>query len=237
MSDYGLDWSDFSSDSATTNVALLLSVRSQSLLLAAIQQIQARHMWLETDDSEFDDIQEALAECITEILTEVETVTDATPVGALMNFIGLAVDVPVKWLLCDGATYVGTDYPDLFAILPSALVSGGNFTLPALSGRFIRGAVDDSAVADIGGELNHTLTIAELPAHHHVVPAHDHTFSSFNNAGAGGSNVVASGSSGGAGTKTSSTEAATDTSDAGSGNSFGMLPPYQRFCFIIKALP
>lgn len=236
MSDYGLDWVDFSGDSATPEVALLLSVRSQSLLLAAIKQIQERHMWFEPTDTEFDDIDEAIAECITEILTEVEIVVDATPVGSIVAFIGLLADIPPKWLPCNFTLYAQADYPELAALLSATWISGDNFRTPNLQGHYIRGLADDTGASGESGSNSHTLTIGELPSHHHVVPAHAHTVGT---RPAAGSNTgsVSLGSLAANGTISTDTEPATDTSDVGDGTAFSVEPLHLRFYYIIKALP
>jgi len=230
-------WDDYSANSGTPTLALLLSQRTQQLLLAAITNMDFRSAWLTVDDASWDDIDAALGEAYYEVETVIDMSEDLTPVGAIVAFIGLIADIPAKWLPCDNSTYAQADYPELAALLKATFLSGSNFHTPNLQGHFIMGAVDDSDHSGETGANGHTLTIAELPAHHHVVPAHDHTFSSFNNAGAGAANVVASGSTGGASTKTSSTEAATDTSDVGSGTSFNTYPLNYRFHWIIKALP
>jgi microcystin-dependent protein len=166
-----------------------------------------------------------------------EDVVDGTPVGAIMAFVGEVADIPAKWLLCNGATKNNADYPELAAIMPPIWDGVTQFVLPDLRTRFLRGAANDAGLGSSGGENSHTLTIAELPVHNHQVPAHSHTFASFNNAGAGGANVVASGLSGGASTKTSSTQAATNTSDTGSATPFDNQPSFITFHWIIKALP
>ena len=161
---------------------------------------------------------------------------DSVPIGTIFNFVGLVADIPAKYLLCNGATLDGADYPELFAIMPPDMISGSDFTLPALSNRYIRNTVDDSLVGDFTGALNHTLSIAELPAHHHVVPAHAHTVPARANAGSTSGVAALAGAAANA-TIATDTEAATDTSDVGSGNSFGLIPPSQSFLSIIKALP
>lgn len=61
-----------------------------------------------------------------------------TPTGVIHAFGG--VTVPAGWLLCDGTAYSQTTYAALFAAVGVAFgASGGNFNVPDLRGRFVRG--------------------------------------------------------------------------------------------------
>lgn len=90
-------------------------------------------------------------------------------VGELRPFIFTAV--PPYWLPMDGTPRALASYPELALVLPAGWVSGANFTLPSMAGaapvgdgvhttfNFVAGAV--------GGERQHTLTVAELATHFH----------------------------------------------------------------------
>lgn len=87
-------------------------------------------------------------------------------IGAI---IPLAVEtLPDNVLLCDGSSYSGDDYPDLFAVLASDFKSGSNFVTPDLRGKTIIGASSSFAFNSIGGETSHILTTDELPTHSHT---------------------------------------------------------------------
>lgn len=232
-----LDWSDYSADSGTEDVPLLLSTKSQSLILAAMQVLESRSNWLGADDNDamWDDIDAAVSEAYEEIIEVV--MTDATPVGAIVAFIGLIADIPDKWLPCNNTTYAQVDYPELASILKPTFISGSNFNTPNLQGHYIRGAVSDSDHSGESGSNSHTLTASELPAHHHVVPAHSHTLASRVSGSLGGSQVAAMNSLAANSTLTTDTEPATDTSDTGDGTAFSVEPLHYRFHWIIKALP
>jgi microcystin-dependent protein len=100
--------------------------------------------------------------------------------GTLFPFA--TTSVPDGALECDGASYLRTDYPALYAVLDGAfIIDADNFVAPDLSGRVILGAGSGSglsvyAVNDNGGEENHTLITSELPSHTHGVtdPTHAH---------------------------------------------------------------
>jgi microcystin-dependent protein len=71
----------------------------------------------------------------------------ATPAGGIIAFGGSAA--PSGWLLCDGASYPASGaYAQLYAAIGCAFgCSGGNFNVPDLRGRFLRG-VDGTANRD-----------------------------------------------------------------------------------------
>jgi microcystin-dependent protein len=81
------------------------------------------------------------------------------------------------WLLCDGTQYERTAYPELAALIPEGTPNiGGDatyFFVPNMSGRVIVGVGPASSwtpgrnFADIGGNYQHTLTVAEMPQHDH----------------------------------------------------------------------
>lgn len=231
------DFTDYSGNDIEVSLPLLLSERSQQLLLAVVKDMQSRNAWVDgDDDANYDEIQAAIADAINELIVEVIPLSDNTPVGSIIAFIGLIADIPAKWLPCNNTTYVGADYPELFSILKATFISGSNFHTPNLQGHFIRGAASDSDHSGESGSNTHTLSISELPAHHHVVPAHAHTVGTRNAAGA---NVgsVSMGSLAANNTIATDTEPATDTSDVGSGDFFNIEPLSYRFHWIIKALP
>jgi len=164
-----------------------------------------------------------------------EDVMDGTPVGAIVAFIGLIADIPAKWLPCNNTTYAQADYPDLAAILKPTFISGANFNTPNLQGHYIRGAASDSDHSGESGANSHTLSIAELPVHNHVVPAHAHSIGARAALGSTANSVALGGVSNTS--VATDTEPATNTSDIGSGTAFSVEPLHYRFHWIIKALP
>jgi len=166
-----------------------------------------------------------------------EDVVDNTPVGITAWYPHWLNTMPEKWLRCEGQTLNVADYPDLANILHAPFFSGGStFTLPDLRTKFLYGASINDDLGDEGGSNTHTLTTAELPAHHHIVPAHAHTVGT---RPAAGSNTgsVSLGSLAANGTIATDTEPATDTSDTGGAGSHNNMPAYMRGYWIMKVLP
>ena len=70
----------------------------------------------------------------------------ASTVGTISAYGGNTA--PTGWLLCDGTAVSQTTYADLFAVIGCNFgCSGGNFNLPDLRGRFLRGR-DGGALRD-----------------------------------------------------------------------------------------
>ena len=104
---------------------------------------------------------------------------DYTPKGRKVNVGDILStvneDIPDGFLLCDGSSYVGSTYPELFAVIPDVFkltVSGEpGFVVPDLIARSIVGVGEPSGtgrtfknMCDTGGKETHTLIEAELPA-------------------------------------------------------------------------
>jgi len=98
----------------------------------------------------------------------------AVPTGVLTQFAGAVA--PSGYLLCDGALYLQTAYPALFAVLGTAY--GGDatqFAVPDLQGRMPVGKGGRTEVDTIG--KNEGIALANrTPLHGHTVndPSHTH---------------------------------------------------------------
>jgi microcystin-dependent protein len=108
------------------------------------------------------------------------------PTGAVIDFAGAVT--PVGWLLCDGSTVSRTTYANLFTTIGTTYGAGDlstTFNVPDLRGRTSIGVGTGSgltprALAAIGGEEFHTISVGEMPSHTHfynsppaVAQAHD----------------------------------------------------------------
>lgn len=85
-------------------------------------------------------------------------------IGAVLPFLSTPPD---GWLLLDGATYDGADYPELFAVLDAVLKSGGDFTLPDVENAFPFGVLLKADAGQVEGDNVLNLTVGQLPSHSH----------------------------------------------------------------------
>lgn len=102
------------------------------------------------------------------------------PVGTILEFAGASL--PSGYLWADGAAVSRVDYADLFAAIGVAFGSGNGtttFNLPDRRGRVGVGEDDTwpdfDSLGNVGGEIQHVLTVAEMPAHTHPQSSHNHT--------------------------------------------------------------
>lgn len=76
---------------------------------------------------------------------------------------------PDHMLLCDGSNFDRLDYPQLYDVLPAALiVDPDTGSVPDLREAFVLGAGVTISEHDTGGSGTHTLTENEIPAHSHL---------------------------------------------------------------------
>lgn len=101
-------------------------------------------------------------------------------IGEIVPYAG-ATSPEANWLLCDGASYLRSTYPDLFAVIGTAYgsVDGTHFNVPDLQGRAPIGIGTGSgltprALGDSIGAETHTLITAEQATHTHADTGHTH---------------------------------------------------------------
>ena len=88
------------------------------------------------------------------------------PEGMIFPFGGVVA--PDGYLLCDGASYATTDYPELFAQIGYYFGgSGANFNVPSLIDRVVVGAGGGYSIGNEGGEASVTIDVASMPSHSH----------------------------------------------------------------------
>ncbi|GGB48614.1 phage tail protein [Deinococcus soli (ex Cha et al. 2016)] len=80
---------------------------------------------------------------------------------------------PRGWALCNGQLLPINQNQALFSLLGTTYGGNGqtNFALPNLQGRMPIHAGNGYTQGQAGGEVNHTLTLTELPQHTHTVQA------------------------------------------------------------------
>ena len=78
---------------------------------------------------------------------------------------------PKGWAFCQGQLLSISQNTALFSLLGTYYGGNGvqNFALPNVSGNVLVGIGNAFVIGQQGGEINHTLTVAELPNHIHSV--------------------------------------------------------------------
>jgi len=77
--------------------------------------------------------------------------------------------VPAGWLLCDGAAYSRTAYPELFAAIGTTYGgAGSSFNVPDMVAKLPMGADALYPLGSDGGSFTSTLVPNQMPAHTHT---------------------------------------------------------------------
>jgi len=163
-----------------------------------------------------------------------------SPVGSVIAFAGSTA--PDGWLLCDGTGYSPGIYPDLHAVIGNSFGSaGGNFRVPDLRTRVPVGRDDwpeFTNIGNYGGEIEHTLTEAEMPSHQHDLARRDSENTGMGHAqvSAGGSNGMVSNYSYGGDNNLyhPSDSDAYHAKPTGGGEAHNNMPPFVVMNYIIK---
>lgn len=176
---------------------------------------------------------EETAEFFTDLLADFQTSKCMViPIGMFGDFGQADGQPPDKWLWCDGSAISRTIYAELFAVIGVAYGAGNGtttFNLPDFRGLFPLGTVtqNPAVVGATGGQANVTLTVANLPAHHHTQRMRN------------GNNMLLAGGSTNRVSITSTTEfnltSVVETGDTGGGTSHENMPPYMTVLRCIYA--
>lgn len=150
--------------------SIAMSGMTYALLLSSFTWWSQLWRWdnagQEPTDVNIDRIQEIVDQAMVELMQNQR-------VGEIICYAGAT---PTNVLPCDGATYVGADYPELFALIDAAFISGDDFTVPDLRSRGVIGtgqgvSLTQRNIGATGGNEAVALTTNEMPAHVHGLNA------------------------------------------------------------------
>lgn len=149
-----------------------LSPTSLAVLFYATNYWEAKRNWYSIDP--LDTITDADWNTIQSYVNGLLYEAKRPMIGFIIAYI--TAEPPPNVLACDGATYLRTDFPELYAALDSEFITDADhFVTPDLRGRTVIGAGDGSGltprvVGDKDGQEMHQLTTGELAAHTHTIP-------------------------------------------------------------------
>ena len=104
------------------------------------------------------------------------------PIGSILIYGADPALLGSTALLCDGSSYLKTDYPQLYDVIGTTY--GGDsthFSVPDLQSRFPVGAGSTIGAASVtlgavGGSFEHTQSLGEMPSHTHTDSGHTHGY-------------------------------------------------------------
>jgi len=149
---------------------VFLDAWSISVLGSMLSQGMPLWFWMNDQHplsvSEQDDLEAKLAQTGNQLMQSL--------VGMIMPVATGAA--PAGTLVCDGATYLRVDYPNLYDVLDSVFIlDADSFVVPDLRDRFVMGASATNIPGATGGSDSATLTVEQLPPHSHTTQPHSHT--------------------------------------------------------------
>jgi len=159
-------------------VTVTLSPESVAVLFYAQSFLSQRENWFNQNTGE-DDILEAEWLTIRELVAGANKELMTPMIGQIMSFA--TATLPTNVIPCDGGLYLRTDYPDLYELLPAALiVDGSSFRTPDIRSRVVIGSGQGSGLSQRnelvnGGLESVAISTGELPSHNHSSPLHGHS--------------------------------------------------------------
>ena len=210
--------------SVVSNTTAALSGESVAVLLYALSKLERPSDWLDLRENPLDEITvsdwDTIERLIGEAAYQLMTLYSPIPVG----FLGFWPDnnIPSGWLVCNGQAVSRTTYAVLFDQWGTAFGAGDGsttFNLIDMRDRSPMGVGLTSSPGDAEGELEHTLTVNEMPAHNHAY---------IRTGGPAGANINMT-----VGSLTSDVVMTKTTDNRGGGEAHNNLHPIRRGHFIV----
>jgi microcystin-dependent protein len=202
-----------------------LSPATLVLCLSALSKMEFVELWrnagAELTSVQWDVLEAQIANAYLELMTPVECSEgeNEMEIGSIFVWPNSGFTIPENCLVCDGTEYLKSAYPDLYTALGSDWESDStHFTVPDLRDRVVIGKGLSYGFQDTGGEIEHTLTIDEMPAHGHTAPSA---------VSAGIGNYFAKASTG--------TGTTGPTNETGGGESHNNMQPFMALVWVIVA--
>lgn len=216
--------------SVDSDITAALSGGSVAVLLYALSRLETPDDWLDTSEDPLDEISTEDWDIIEKLIGKAssEIMTPFNPLLVGMGMLWFDNSIPSGWLVCNGQAVSRETYSELFDLWGVQFGAGNGtttFNLPNLDGRSPMGVGATIGLANSMGELNHTLTVAELPAHSHRLRVGNGA-NAFQLIGGGGTNPTV-----GNGVTTSTTPI--NSGDTGSSNAHNNVHPVLGVHFIV----
>lgn len=147
-----------------------LSPNDVTVLLFALSFLEQERNWY-TGENPIDEITTAQWDTIEKLVASAYQTIMNPLIGMIFPIVN--ADIPENCLLCDGATYLREDYPNLYAAMDGVFhVDADNFSVPDLRSRVIVGSGAGAGLSayspgDSGGVEAVTLSTAQMPTHQH----------------------------------------------------------------------
>jgi microcystin-dependent protein len=150
-------------------------------VVAALSTLAHMENWTPQGALTLEEAAEIGAQMVEELIV---TNFDPLPIGRIEMFAGPTV--PDGYLICDGETFLTSEFPELFEVIGYTWGgSGDSFVVPDLVNRFPVGNQGIYELAELGGEQTVLLTEDTIPTHNHVASGtavvdlgHSHGYSS-----------------------------------------------------------
>lgn len=142
----------------TVTRSMTVPVDLLSYVGGALGMLAESYNWIQVGD--------AIVDIIELVQTMIDSWYTQEMIGGIMAFV---TTPPAGWQPLDGSVLDADLFPELAVVVPDSWILGsGDIQLPNLAGTSLVGHGTSYEIGTTGGEENHTLTLAEIPAHTHT---------------------------------------------------------------------